>query len=112
MSVRILHHLLHTFENLINLTEKLGAERGGYHFFLISMSRVAFSEQLVFEAGIQTEVIEAAHDILDSVLSPEEGEAIVNAVQTPRGTRSTTTRKGASGESQEDAMQVEAGDHE
>lgn len=112
MSVRILHHLLHTFDNLINLTEKLGAERGGYHFFLISMSRVAFSEQLVFEAGIQTEVIEAAHDILDSVLSPEEGEAIVKAVETPRGTRSTTTRKDASGESQEDVMQVEGDDNE
>lgn len=109
-TVRILHHILRTFDEAIDLTQKLGAERGGYHAFLISMSRVAFSEQLVFEAGIETEVIEAAHDILDNVLSPEEGEAIVKAVETPRGTRSTTTRRDPSGESQDDAMEVDDDD--
>lgn len=104
MTVRILHHVLRTFDDSINLTQKLEVERGGYHMFLISMSRVAFSEQLVFEAGIEAEVIEAAHDILDNVLSPEEGEAIVKAVETPRGTRSTTTRRG---DSQQDAMEID-----
>lgn len=104
MTVRILHHILRTFDDSINLTQKLEVERGGYHMFLISMSRVAFSEQLVFEAGIEAEVIEAAHDILDNVLSPEEGEAIVKAVETPRGTRSTTTRRG---DSQQDAMEID-----
>jgi hypothetical protein len=76
------------------------------------MSRVAFSEQLVFEAGIETEVVEAAHDILDNVLSPEEGEAIVKAVETPRGTRSTTTRRDPSGESQDDPMQIDDDDED
>lgn len=109
-TVRVLHHILRTFDESIDLTSKLEVERGGYHAFLISMSRVAFSEQLVFEAGIETEVVEAAHDILDNVLSPEEGEAIVKAVETPRGTRSTTTRRDPSGESQDDPMQVDDDD--
>ena len=100
-TVRVLHHILRTFDESIDLTSKLEVERGGYHAFLISMSRIAFSEQLVFEAGIETEVVEAEHDILDNVLSPEEGEAIVKAVETPRGTRSTTTRRDPSGESQD-----------
>ncbi|OQO02379.1 hypothetical protein B0A48_11933 [Cryoendolithus antarcticus] len=88
MTVRLLHHLLRTFDSSIDLTQKLAATYGGYHKFLISLTRVAFSEQLVCEAGIEDEVIEAAHDILDNVLSPEEGEAIVKAVETPRGTHS------------------------
>ena len=110
--MRVLHHVLRTFDESIDLTSKLEVERGGYHAFLISMSRVAFSEQLVFEAGIEMEVIEAAHDILDNVLSPEEGEAIVKAVETPRGTRSTSTRRDPSGETQEDAMEVDDDDEE
>jgi hypothetical protein len=109
-TVRVLHHILRTFDESIDLTSKLEVERGGYHAFLISMSRVAFSEQLVFEAGIEYEVIEAAHDILDNVLSPEEGEAIVKAVETPRGTRSTTTRRDPSGESQDNAMEIDDDD--
>jgi hypothetical protein len=111
-TVRVLHHILRTFDESIDLTGKLEVERGGYHAFLISMSRVAFSEQLVFEAGIETEVVEAAHDILDNVLSPEEGEAIVKAVETPRGTRSTTTRRDPSGESQDDPMQIDDDDED
>lgn len=111
-TVRVLHHVLRTFDESIDLTGKLEVERGGYHAFLISMSRVAFSEQLVFEAGIEMEVIEAAHDILDNVLSPEEGEAIVKAVETPRGTRSTSTRRDPSGETQEDAMEVDDDEEE
>jgi hypothetical protein len=106
-TVRILHHILRSFDELIDLTQKVNVERGGYHAFLIGMTRIAFSEQLVLEAGIETDVVEAAHDILDNVLSPEEGEAIVKAVQTPSGTRSTTTRRDQSGDSQDNAMEVD-----
>jgi len=111
-TVRILHHILRSFDELIDLTQKVNVERGGYHAFLIGMTRVAFSEQLVLEAGIETDVVEAAHDILDNVLSPEEGEAIVKAVQTPSGTRSTTTRRHQSGDSQDNAMEVDDDDDE
>ena len=111
-TVRILHHILRSFDELIDLTQKVNVERGGYHAFLIGMTRIAFSEQLVLEAGIETDVVEAAHDILDNVLSPEEGEAIVKAVQTPNGTRSTTTRRDQSGDSQDNAMEVDDDDDE
>jgi hypothetical protein len=109
-TVRVLHHILRSFDELIDLTQKVNVERGGYHAFLIGMTRIAFSEQLVLEAGIETDVVEAAHDILDNVLSPEEGEAIVKAVQTPSGTRSTTTRRDQSGDSQDNAMEVDDDD--
>ena len=92
-ATRILYHLLKTFDAIIDLQQKLSAVHGGYHRFLVSLTRIAFSEQLVLEHGIEDQVVEAAHSILDNVLSPEEGEAIVKAVETPRGTRGTTTRK-------------------
>ena len=88
-TTRLIHHLLHTHEDSIDISQKLQVIYGGYHKFLISMTRLAFSEQLVFERGIEDDVVTAAHAILDNVLSPEEGEAIVMAVETPRGTKGT-----------------------
>ena len=40
----------------------------------------------MLESGIEDAVVEAAHRVLDEVLSPEEGEAVCAAVETPRGT--------------------------
>ena len=96
-TMRLLYHLLRTHDDIIDLTAKLNVIHGGHQKFLVALSRVAFSEQLVLERGIEDEVTEAAHSILDSYLSPEEGEAIVAAVETPRGS------KGSWGESERDA---------
>lgn len=109
-TVRLLYHLLRTYDSTIDFNQKLQAANGGYQKFLISMTRVAFSEQLVFEHGIEDEVVEAAHSILDNVLTPEEGEAVVKAVETPRGTKSAhtdgneTTEKDTSVEDADTAM--------
>ncbi|KAK5121635.1 hypothetical protein LTR85_004807 [Meristemomyces frigidus] len=92
MTVRIIYHLLRTYDSTIDFTQKLNAVQGGHHKFLISMTRIAFTEQLVFEHGIEEEVVEAAHLILDNMLSPEEGEAIVKTVETPRGTKGNAPR--------------------
>ena len=93
-TTRIIYHLLRTYDSAINLSDKLNTVNGGYHKFLISMTRIAFSDQLVFEHGIEDEVAEAAHAILDNMLSPEEGEAIGKAVETPRGTKGSERRIG------------------
>ncbi|KAJ9619235.1 hypothetical protein H2203_008564 [Taxawa tesnikishii (nom. ined.)] len=89
ITTRLLYQLLHNHADLINLREKLAVIHGGHHKFLVSLTRLAFSEQMVFEAGIEEEVLDAANEILDAVLSPEEGEAVIAAVQTPRGTHGT-----------------------
>ena len=103
ITTRMLYHLLRTHEPHIDLQQKLAAVKGGYHKFLASMTRIAFSEQLVLEHGIEEAAVEAAHCILDNVLSPEEGEAIMKAVETPRGTKGSaksweTTEKDTSQE--------------
>jgi hypothetical protein len=78
---------MRTYSDTFEVVPKLHAVHGGYHKFLVSLTRVAFSEQMVFEAGIEDEVAEAAHGILDNVLGPEDGEAIMSAIETPRGTK-------------------------
>ncbi|TKX24058.1 hypothetical protein C1H76_3626 [Elsinoe australis] len=86
LTTRILYHILHDHE--IKLSEKLAMVAGGDHKFLIALSRIAFSERLLLEAGLEDEVVEAAHEILDKTLNPEEGEAILAAMDTPRSTHS------------------------
>ncbi|KAK3638793.1 hypothetical protein LTR56_012900 [Elasticomyces elasticus] len=86
-TTRLFYHILRIHNETIDLTAKLNVIHGGHQKFLVCMSRVAFSEQSVLEQGIEDEVVEAAHSILDSYLSPEEGEAIVAAVETPRGSK-------------------------
>lgn len=89
MTVRLIYHLMHHHADVINIREKLADVAGWHQKFLVSFTRIAFTEQLVLEAGVEEEVVDAAHEILDSVLFPEEGEAIVEAIETPRATTST-----------------------
>jgi hypothetical protein len=97
-TVRLIYHLLRAHSEVINLQQRLAVVKGGWHKFLVSMTRIAFSDRLVFEEGLDEESVEAAHQILDGVLSPEEGEAVVRAVETPRGTKGTATEKDSEGE--------------
>lgn len=98
LSVRILYHILSSHGDEFDVVPKLRIVLGGYHKFLISMTRVAFSDCLIFEKGIEEVVMEAAHGILDYVLGPEEGEMVMKAVETPRGSRpSAVGTEGGSG---------------
>ncbi|KAK5729235.1 hypothetical protein LTR15_002377 [Elasticomyces elasticus] len=93
-TTRLFYHVLRVHNETIDLTAKLNVIHGGHQKFLVCMSRVAFSEQSVLEQGIEDEVVEAAHSILDSYLSPEEGEAIVAAVETPRASKGSDLGRG------------------
>ena len=108
-TARVIYHLLRTYDAHIDFLQKVRVIKGGYHKFLVSMTRIAFSDRLVFEEGLDEEVVEAAHQILDSVLSPEEGEAVVRAVETPRGTKGTTTEEDTQESGGAEAMEEEPG---
>lgn len=111
LATRILYHLLKLFEDPTAITQKLSAQTGGYHRFIVSLTRIALREELIFEAGIDAEVSEAAHLILDSFLSPEDGEAVVQAFETPRGTRGTLSQRvGRSGGQSQDDDDTTMGD--
>ena len=122
-STRLLYHILRTFDDPSKAVQKLHVVHGGYHKFIVSLTRIALTEQAVFEAGIENEVSEAAHSILDNILNAEgkasnpipsttpsrndtdvfaDGEAVMKAFETPRGSHGSTTEKFPSDETQDD----------
>ncbi|KAF2193101.1 hypothetical protein K469DRAFT_619659 [Zopfia rhizophila CBS 207.26] len=76
MTMKLIYHLM-TSNPQIDIKEKLDAVQGGSHKYLVALTRLAFSEGLVLEQGIDEEVVDAAHAVLDEGLSPEEGEGLL-----------------------------------
>ncbi|KAF1976634.1 hypothetical protein BU23DRAFT_578523 [Bimuria novae-zelandiae CBS 107.79] len=74
-TMKLLNHLTASNPGF-NIKSKLNETLGGLHAYYVSLTRLAFSEGLVLEAGIEQEVMDMAHDILDDGLSPEEGDAL------------------------------------
>ncbi|KAF2760599.1 hypothetical protein EJ05DRAFT_498557 [Pseudovirgaria hyperparasitica] len=76
LCVRLLHHIIKGYPQIVDMKSKLDAVQGGTHKHLVALTRLAFSDTLVLEAGIEEEVTDMAHQLLDEFLSPEEGEAL------------------------------------
>ncbi|KAF2732212.1 hypothetical protein EJ04DRAFT_514063 [Polyplosphaeria fusca] len=76
LTMRLISHLKLSHPD-IDLKSKLGVIQGGHHKYLVALTRLAFSDALVLESGIDDDVVNAAHDILDEGLSLEEGEGLV-----------------------------------
>jgi hypothetical protein len=74
-SMRLLHHLY--MSTNVQIKSKLNNMLGGQHAFHVSMTRLAFSEGLVLEEGIDPEVMDMAHDILNDGMGPEEGDELM-----------------------------------
>ncbi|KAI9762046.1 MAG: Telomerase protein component 1 [Chaenotheca gracillima] len=89
LAQRIVYYLLTNHGSLINLQAKLAVISGGAHKYLVSLTRLAFSEGLVLEAGIDDEVVEHAHELLEEWVTPEEGEALWAAFAVPPAQRTS-----------------------
>lgn len=84
ITTRLLYHIIMKFPDEADVRMKLNAVHGGPQRHLVALSRLAFSEGLVLEAGIDEEVSEAAHRLLDEYLSPDEGEALLQVFSSGR----------------------------
>ncbi|RAR06576.1 hypothetical protein DDE83_006911 [Stemphylium lycopersici] len=73
-TMKLIYHVATTNADF-DIKSKLVNTLGGQHAYLVALTRLAFSEGLVLEAGIEDEVVNMAHDILDEGLSMEEGDA-------------------------------------
>ncbi|RMZ71945.1 hypothetical protein GMOD_00009305 [Pyrenophora seminiperda CCB06] len=73
-TMKLIYHIATSNANF-DIKSKLVHTLGGQHAYLVALTRLAFSEGLVLEAGIEDEVVNMAHDILDEGLSMEEGDA-------------------------------------
>ena len=66
--------------NVADISQKLSTSHGGSQRYLLALGRLAFAEEdLVFEAGIEGEVVEAAHELLEMAVTPDEGETVSEA---------------------------------
>ncbi|KAF2817380.1 uncharacterized protein BDZ99DRAFT_457117 [Mytilinidion resinicola] len=84
ISMRILYHLATSFPDEVDMRARLSVIQGGIHKHLVALTRLAFSDAIVLEAGIEDEVVDAAHQLLEEYLSPEEGEALLQVFSSGR----------------------------
>ena len=78
-STRLLYHLTSNYPHLINIQSRLSVVPGGEKKFLIVLTRLAFSEGGFYEQGIEDDVVDCAHQMLEARVSPEEAEQLVEA---------------------------------
>lgn len=82
-ALRLLYYLVNTYPELINIQEKLREISGGQHKYLIILSRLAFSEGY-HEQAIEDDVVECATEMLENLITPEEGESLLEAFGSAR----------------------------
>ncbi|CAD6448649.1 682f48f5-55cb-4af9-b9bc-b85d7091a730 [Sclerotinia trifoliorum] len=79
LATRLLFHLVTRYE--FDMQKKLSVIRGGSQKYLLCLARLNFSEDdLVFESGIDPDIPGCALEMLEMVVTPEEGEAIQKAL--------------------------------
>ena len=78
-STRLLYYLTTNYPHLVNMQTKLSVVPGGEKKFLIVLTRLAFSEGGFYEQGIDDDVVDCAHQMLEARVSPEEAEQLVEA---------------------------------
>ncbi|KAM3081211.1 hypothetical protein ACMFMF_003125 [Clarireedia jacksonii] len=80
-STRLLFQLITTHENEIDIHKKLAVIRGGSQKYLLCLSRLHFlEEEGVLESGIDQDVPGYALELLEMVVTPEEGEEIMGVL--------------------------------
>lgn len=80
--VLLIHHLVTSpnTANIADISQKNSSFHGGSQRYLLALGRLAFAEEdLVAEAGIDGETVEAAHELLEMAVTPDEGENIGEA---------------------------------
>ena len=77
MAIRLLYHLVTRFDDDIDMQKKLSVIRGGPQKYLLSLSRLNFSEDdLLLESSIDPDVAACALELLELFVTPDEGESI------------------------------------
>ncbi|KAF4507824.1 hypothetical protein G6O67_004283 [Ophiocordyceps sinensis] len=81
-SVLLIHKLVTdpSTSNVADISQKLSLTHGGSQRYLLALGRLTFAEEdLIIEAGIEAEVAEAAHELLELNVTPDDGEAVGEA---------------------------------
>ncbi|KAF4975936.1 hypothetical protein FZEAL_7353 [Fusarium zealandicum] len=81
-SVLLIHTLVTNpaTANVADIGQKLSMSHGGSQRYLLALGRLTFAEEdLVMEAGIDGDTVEAAHELLELAVTPDEGEIVSEA---------------------------------
>lgn len=89
-ATRLLYFLTSIHQNLIDMQVKLSVIPGGEKKFLIALTRLAFSEGGFLENGIEDDVVDQAHQMLEMRVSPVEAEQLVGAFASAQTTRKSS----------------------
>lgn len=102
-ATRLLYYFLNNYSpEHINMQQKLSVIPGGEKKFLIVLTRLAFSEGVLLEDGIEDDVADIAHRMLEERVSPEEAEGLMDVMSTAPSTKSAPTRKESRDENEMD----------
>ena len=66
------------------MQQKLQSTPGGVYKHLIALTRLAYSEGMFFEMGIEDDVVDCAGVMLENTVTPEEGEALFEVFSSAR----------------------------
>ncbi|KAF9880243.1 hypothetical protein CkaCkLH20_02197 [Colletotrichum karsti] len=66
--------------NIVNILQKLSVTHGGPQRYLLSLSRLNFAEEdLVYEAVIDADTVDRAHELLELSITPDEGDSVAES---------------------------------
>lgn len=82
--MRLIYGVMRMHGDSVDLQSKLRRVAGGRQKFLVVLTRLAFSDGPVLEAGITDETVEMAHEILDGAVNPQEAEALLEVFPSGR----------------------------
>lgn len=77
--MRLTYGVIRRHGDTVDLQAQLGRVPGGKQKFIVVLTRLAFSEGPILEAGIEDETVEMAHEMLDDAVNPQEAEALLEA---------------------------------
>lgn len=80
--VKLIHFLVTNPKtaNEADISQKLSTSYGGSQRYLLALGRLTFAEEdLVMESGIDGDTVEAAHELLEMAVTPDEGEIMSEA---------------------------------
>ncbi|ODH17946.1 hypothetical protein ACO22_06238 [Paracoccidioides brasiliensis] len=83
---RLAYGTMRTFRDEVNLAAKLRVVPGAVQKHLVALTRLAFCEGLLLEAGIEDDTVEMAHEMLEESVNPQEAEALLEAFRV-KGTK-------------------------
>ncbi|CAG7936804.1 unnamed protein product [Penicillium nalgiovense] len=82
--MRLIFGVMRQHGSLINMQEKLACVPGSKQKHLVVLTRLAFCDGTVLEAGIDDETVDMAHELLEEWTNPQEAESLAEAFPSSR----------------------------